>query len=131
MEKRNRISTQWLLLAILIFAGACTSQSENVVSPAKFSELMMEDNVLIVDVRTPEEYKSDRIEGAININIFDKDFKSRIEALDTAKTILVYCRSGRRSGKASKAFTKSGFSTIYDLKGGMVAWYSANMPVQR
>ncbi len=129
----NRIIRQsliWGLFAIILIAGSCSPASEYVVEPNRFSELMTQDSVLIVDVRTPGEYQAGRIEGAINIDFFDKDFTSKLEKLSKENKLLLYCKSGPRSGKAAKILAASGFGPIYDLKGGMIAWYAANMPVQ-
>ena len=60
---------------------------------------------------------------AKNINVLADDFKTQIqEALDPNKEVLVYCRSGSRSARASKVMQELGFKTIYDLDGGFLAW---------
>jgi len=75
-----------------------------------------------VDVRTPEECSAGMIEGAVNINFYDADFKDQISALDRDKTTMIYCRSGGRSGKAAEVLEELGFKVVYDLSGGYMNW---------
>jgi len=86
-----------------------------------FKELMTKKSI-IIDVRTPEEYKSGKIQKARNINVASFDFMNNVKQLDKTKDILVYCRSGVRGGRAAKMLTKLGFTNVYNLKGGIIAW---------
>jgi thioredoxin len=79
----------------------------------------------IIDVRTPEEFNAGNITQAQNINIYDADFESKIEALDKNTPIFVYCKSGGRSANASQLLQEKGFKKVYELKGGMMAWSNA------
>jgi phage shock protein E len=90
-----------------------------------FSDLVSQKKGQILDVRTPEEWESGTIEGATKMNFFDKDFNQQLENLDKTKPIYVYCKSGGRSGKAVKQLEKMGFTTIYNLLGGITAWNHA------
>lgn len=76
------------------------------------------DNNILIDVRTPGEFKRGSIENALNINYYDDNFIEQISKLDTTKTAFIFCQSGGRSGKSSKAFFKAGFKEVIDLKGG-------------
>lgn len=77
----------------------------------------------MVDVRTPEEYKSGYIGNAVNHNVMDSlAFLNTISALDKNKKILVYCKTGRRSGKALMMMKNIGFNKVYHLKGGITEW---------
>ena len=84
---------------------------------------MMDDNpdAIILDVRTPAEFASGHIEGAVNIPVetIGKEPPEGLSDLDA--TILVYCRSGNRSATASKALVSMGFSEVYDF-GGLNTW---------
>lgn len=79
-------------------------------------------DLLIIDVRTPEEWKEGSLPGTINIDVKADDFEQNIMKLDTSKTYLVHCRSGKRSTKAVGIMEKNGFSHIYHLDGGYLAW---------
>jgi rhodanese-related sulfurtransferase len=89
------------------------------------------ENEVIIDVRTPGEFESGHIQNAININVFDSNFKAQIEKLDKNEKVYVYCKIGSRSNKAAKILTESGFSQVYDLNGGIMSWQRANLPLEK
>ena len=72
-------------------------------------------NLIMLDVRTAEEYSSGNIPNSINIDVLSSDFKSKIELLDKNKEYLIYCRSGNRSAIASSIMATNGFIKIYNL----------------
>ncbi len=92
------------------------------ISPEKFKELMENENTTVLDVRAPEEEVEGTIPGAVLINIMDPSFPAEIDKLDKDKTYLVYCRSGNRSGKACGYMGSKGFTSLYNLDGGIRAW---------
>jgi rhodanese-related sulfurtransferase len=77
---------------------------------------------ILLDVRTKAEFENGSIPNAINVDINQKDFLSKMTTFDKTKPCLVYCRSGMRSVKACKALHQAGFVTLYNLKGGYLAW---------
>jgi len=79
-------------------------------------------DIQLIDVRTPGEYAEGYIEGAININFFDSDFNAQMAKWNKDKELYIYCRSGKRSGKAAKRLSDQGFTKIYDLQGGILNW---------
>jgi rhodanese-related sulfurtransferase len=82
----------------------------------------------IIDVRTPEEFKSGHIAGAINIDFYAEDFKTKISELARNKKYLVYCRSGNRSAQAAKIMLDLEFQEVYDMAGGITQWTSSGYP---
>lgn len=99
----------------------------SVITPAEFKEKSV--NQTIIDIRTPEEYANGHIDGAININLFDKTFYNQISKLDKSKPIYMYCRSGSRSRSASKKIANLGFENVYDLQGGIIYWARNNYKI--
>jgi phage shock protein E len=91
---------------------------------AEFREMMEQEGVVILDVRTPQETANGIIEGAIEADFNDRPvFKEFLDNLDPEQTYLVYCRSGRRSAKACQLMAKQkGATKLYNLKGGYLAW---------
>ena len=85
-------------------------------------EKLISEGAIIVDVRTPEEYSEGKIGDAMNIDYYSADFKKQAEALDKTKPVLVYCRSGGRSGKSAEILEEMGFTEIYNLEGGYMGW---------
>ncbi len=85
-------------------------------------EITSEDELIILDVRTTEEYTSEHIEGAMNIPL--QELQEKVGILDKNKIILVYCRSGARSLQASQILVDNGFTRINNMEGGIVAWHN-------
>ena len=93
------------------------------VEQHKFEKLMKKKNTYVVDVRTPEEYKSGFIGDAVNYNVMDSaTFINTISSLDKNKKYLLYCKSGRRSGNALILMKNMGFRKVHHLKGGVTQW---------
>lgn len=92
------------------------------ISPQEFQEKMNEENTIILDVRTDGEVAEGAIPGHKHIDINQPGFLSEVSKLDSDKTFLVYCRSGGRSGMACSLMAKNGFSNLYNMKGGVLAW---------
>lgn len=116
-----------IVLAVLMFGCSQSSVNEKEVVDASTFEQMMKDNdeAIILDVRTPEEFTGGHIPNAVLMNVYDDDFKIKIDNLDKTKTILVYCAAGVRSEKAAEILKGSGFKEVYHLKNGMKAWNEA------
>ena len=119
-----------LIFLILI---ACGSPKEKVSEPVllnseKFAEVIQnEPEILLIDVRTPQEYQNGFIEGAVNIDIRGENFEGKIKHFDRETPVAVYCAKGGRSGEASKILHDLGFKEVYDLEGGYTSW-SENTP---
>ena len=80
---------------------------------------------VVLDVRTPSEFASGHIAGAVNADFNADSFADDVAALDTAKTYLVYCRSGSRSASAVAYMKQQGFAKIYNMTGGVIQWSEA------
>jgi rhodanese-related sulfurtransferase len=79
-------------------------------------------DIQLIDVRTPKEYAEGHLTNSVNINFHDATFADDMNKLDKDKELYIYCRSGGRSGKASKQLEKMGFTRVYDLQGGIISW---------
>lgn len=78
-------------------------------------------NAVLLDVRTPAEFAAEKINGALNINIFNPGFTAAIAKMDKDKSYFVYCRSGNRSGQACNIMAKQGFTKLYNMAGGIIS----------
>ena len=117
------------LLTILGLTSACGQKNYEDVDVNGFAELIADSGVVILDVRTAAEYAEGHIQGAVLIDQGQSDFMEKAKAaLPTDKTIAVYCRSGRRSANAAGRLAGVGYKCV-NLKGGIIAWKDANMPV--
>ncbi|MCT4616910.1 MAG: rhodanese-like domain-containing protein [Candidatus Gracilibacteria bacterium] len=89
----------------------------------EFKKLIEEGNSVLIDIRMPIELmQTGIISGAQNIDSSSYDFQDKLEALDKNEKYLIYCRSGNRTGSVLKTMKQMGFSSVYDLKGGIIAW---------
>ena len=94
-----------------------------------FSEKISQAEVIILDVRTPEEFAEGYIEGAKNIDFYHADFESQITSLAKDVTYAIYCRSGKRSGHAIEMMRDAGFEDLFNLDGGIIDWAQTGMPL--
>jgi len=121
-----------VLVAALVTAGnvACkpTSSTSNISDiTVQESYNLIQDNLdntdfVIIDIRTPQEYADGYIERAINVDFYAADFEQQLDQLDKNEIYLVYCRSANRSGQAMPVFERLGFTTVYNMLGGIVQW---------
>ena len=117
-----------LLLAVLGLNTACSQNYEN-YDVKEFAKLIADSNVVILDVRKADEFAEGHIKGAVLIDQFQNDFVEQAQAkLPKDKIIAIYCRSGRRSASAAGKMADIGYKCV-NLKGGILAWKDANMPV--
>ena len=114
------------LVAILGLVGAlalagCSSSAGAVqtVDPQAFLQSASQGGTTVIDVRTPAEYAAGHLPGAINIDVESPTFAAEIGALDPSTAYAVYCHSGRRSALAADAMSQAGFTTVYNLDGGL------------
>ena len=134
------------LIIVLLFAGiGCigtddieisnNTQVSEPTSETEFTDISVEqakqmiDNneVFLLDVRTQEEFDEGYIEGAILIP--DYELESRLSEVPEDAKILVYCRSGRRSVDASNILIDAGYTDVYNMLGGINDWKDAEYPV--
>jgi len=95
-----------LLIPILIISTACAKTEK--INP----EVMIDNNTVLIDVRTKEEFKSGHLEKAINIPYTEIEEQIKSITKDNHKNIVVYCRSGRRSGIAQKTLMQMGYKNV-------------------
>jgi rhodanese-related sulfurtransferase len=133
-----------LLTSLLIIVGCKPSEKQSksaeIVEVASTTEASFEDisleeaknmisemsDLIVVDVRTPQEISQGKIDGALEIDFLNENFSSEINKLDKNKKYLLYCRSGNRSGQALQMMKENGFIWARNMMGGYSAWSSAN-----
>ena len=101
-----------------------TIQTNFLLSPQEF-ELKLNSlaNVQLIDIRTIEELaENGSIDGALNIDFYKDNFEVEINKLNKDLPVMLYCRSGGRSGEATQKLVAWGFTQVYDLSGGYNAW---------
>ena len=108
-------------LAGLCAIFGCSAKGFVSVEADEFAREIAKEGVQLVDVRTASEYADGHIPNAVNIDVLSSDFAEKIAALDKAKTLAIYCRSGRRSKAAAEQAVKLGFKVV-ELDGGVLSW---------
>lgn len=110
------IRKSFILSLFIIFIISCSNKGyKNINLKKAIKTINTSTNLILLDVRTAEEYSSGYIPNSINIDVLSSDFKSKIELLDKNKEYLIYCRSGNRSTIASSIMATNGFIKIYNL----------------
>ena len=119
--------TFWVLslLSISAFSSNVSNISQQELLEANSN------NLVIVDVRTPEEFQQGHVPNAINVPLSNIIDNPDILASSKEKPIVLYCRSGYRAGKAAEALQKNGHQNLRHLKGDMQAWLKAGLPVAK
>ena len=92
--------------------------------------LKLQPEIVILDVRTSEEFAQGHIPGAINLDFFAPDFAQKIKGYED-KSVLVHCASGGRSGQTISLIKDGKFAAIYHLKSGFTGWQAAGKKVVR
>lgn len=88
-------------------------------------------DAIVLDVRTPAEYQQARLPGAVNIDFYGPSLRAELEALDRDAPVLLYCRSGQRTGNLQPLLSELGFHDVIDIRGGLIAWVQAELPLER
>lgn len=155
MKIRNRTWWGSLVIAVLLSLSACNQTTVDADSqvadrePAETQEpvkqvakLIYEDigpeafqakigmaNSVLLDVRTPQEVSEGMLDGAMVLDYHWDQFGEALTKLDKEQTVLVYCRSGGRSGRTMTKLKEMGFPEVYNLAGGITAWKAAGLPI--
>jgi rhodanese-related sulfurtransferase len=125
----------WLLALGLALAscGGSTATAVGVteVVPDRAQQVIEEApaGLVVLDVRTPEEFAEGHLTGAVNVDFYAADFGDRLAELDPTLPYVLYCRSGNRSGTTAEMMTELGFEEVYEVDGGILAWAAAGHAV--
>lgn len=120
------------VFVLLLSALAVQAQKKTEMNSKEIYSLLKKDPKLIVlDVRTPEEFSAGHIKGAINIDVYQQNALTRINKLDRNANYVVYCRTKNRSGVVVEHMMKNGFKTIYHMMDGYSGWSQNKLPVEK
>lgn len=124
MNLHNILTTLSIVL-ITVFHSAAQVRTVTVHE----LEPLLDESLLLIDVRTDLEYDQGYIPGAVNINFFSKDFEARVSEFDRGRPVYLYCRTGHRSVTAAEKLISMGFREVYSLEGGILRWQRARKPL--
>lgn len=120
--KKNFILLSFVLFLVTFSCKNKEQEGVKLVTPEEMQNILETEDVQLVDVRTPEEYKEGHLKNSQNIDYNSSTFDEDIKKLDKTKPVILYCKSGKRSAKCSEKLIKAGFEKIYDLEGGITEW---------
>lgn len=132
-----------LLFALLLFVpAACggtttTPDAPAEVDPAELPQVVdvetvasIKDDpeVVLIDVREPEEYAAGHISEVTLMPM--GEVPQRLDEIPTDKTVIAYCRSGNRSGQVMQFLQQQGYDNVHNMEGGIIAWEQAGLPIE-
>lgn len=126
----------FLALAIILafmFGGAFSSRLRGFrsIDPLEAVRLINHEDGLLLDVREDSEYQGGHVNDSLHIPLRSLGQRVNDLAKYREKPIIVACQSGMRSSQACGVLRKEGFETVYNLKGGVMAWQNAGMPLAK
>ena len=111
----------FLGLSLILLATACTSGARNQpftnIYPGNLSEILDKPDLVIIDVRTPSEWKGGTVDVALLLNLHDRDFPDHIRQLSRDNPYLIYCNTGNRSQVVSRFMVREGFTRVFNYAG--------------
>jgi len=134
-----KLRTLTLLFAVMLAAcggsstATATATAEiQLVSASDAATVLNEraQEVVLLDVRTPEEFNEVRVPGSVNVDFNAADFASQLDTLAKDVPYVVYCRSGNRSSQTMNIMRELGFLEVWDVDGGIISWNEAGLPLE-
>ncbi len=132
-----RLMVSFLVTALILltYTSAAKASGLLTISPKQASALIRTEkgnpDFVILDIRTPAEYKAGHLEDAALLDYYSKDFLKKMRALDKSKTYLIYCRSANRSTRALGLVKDMGFASLYNMDRGIIGWGQNGFPIVR
>jgi len=122
------------LLAIIVMLIASEIQQRlsrvKEVSPAEATRLLNHENAIMIDMRTDKDYRDGHIANALNVPTGNTDIPASLNKY-RERPVVVYCQRGNRSIAFCNKLSKQGFASVYNLKGGVLAWQKAELPLTK
>lgn len=116
MKNINKFFILSIFIIFVVLFTSCSNKGYSNINLKKaIKTINNSTNLMLLDVRTAEEYSTGNIPNSINVDVLSPDFKLKIDLLDKNKEYLVYCRSGNRAAIASSIMATNGFVKIYNL----------------
>jgi phage shock protein E len=131
MKSLSYFLAVFLLSVVSLFAEPATAAPKNVTVNEAEKLIKADPKVVVLDVRTPEEFKAGHIAGATNIDFNGDNFEKQIAGLDKSKTYVVHCAAGGRSAQACKVIEQVKLPNVYHMNEGLKTWEKAGKPVEK
>lgn len=119
-----------LVISVLLVVTCAPVAERGDVTARELAEMLRKDtSIILVDVRTPEEYQQGHIKAARLMDFYSAEFHAQLQTLPKEKSIVLYCRSGRRSAEAAKFLASIGYSRVLNMLGGIIQWKKDRQPL--
>ncbi|MFM9984394.1 MAG: rhodanese-like domain-containing protein [Flavobacteriales bacterium] len=130
--KHTLIIAMSFVLALFSCSDTKSQDSKSDLTAQEFAaQIKNSPNGIVLDVRTPGEFSGGHLANALNIDWNGNNFDTEVKKLDKNKPLFVYCKGGGRSASAADRLRALGFTKVYELAGGILAWEAAKMPVEK
>lgn len=118
-----------LIAGFALLASRPTTSAAKDISPAEYQTEFGAANAkhLLLDVRTPDEFATGHIQGAVNISV--ETLENHLSEVPRDQPVVIYCRSGNRSAQAAQILAQAGYTDLYDM-GGLNDWTALGFPVE-
>jgi len=136
----NFINNHWdlftalIIILVLLFASTLVNTIRGIkqIGPAEATRLINHEDALVLDVREDKEFAGGHIINSLHIPMAKvQDQLTKKLSKHKSSPIIVSCRSGARSNSVCGVLKKNGFENVANLKGGLIAWQNANMPINK
>jgi len=122
-----------IAILVMLIGGELRQRLSGVseVGPVEATRMLNHDNAVMIDMREDKEYREGHIVNAIHLPASRQDnYTAKLEKY-REQPLIVYCRSGQRSTAICNKLRKQGFEAVYNLKGGVLAWQKAELPLEK
>lgn len=133
------LGNHWMMASALLVVSVLLIQDlveslfrkHKLISTTSAVALLNAEGTLVVDVREPQEFAEGHIEDARHMPLGKLEERISELAQNKDTPIIVTCQQGTRSSQACKTLTKHGFSQVYEMRGGMLAWGDSHFPITK
>ncbi|WP_373538359.1 rhodanese-like domain-containing protein [Chamaesiphon sp.] len=123
------VSIPFIVIINRVIVSATIDRTTDNITPQIAAQLIQQQSnkrsLVILDVRTPQEYANGHLDRAVNVDFYRPEFRQAIDRLERQKTYLIYCHSGVRSSRSIHLMRAMGFKQVYNLEGGIRRWQQA------
>lgn len=120
-----------VFLFLVSFATQAQTDPKHLLPQQAAQWLEADKKVVVLDVRTPTEFRTGHLRNAVNVDYRAPDFEQQVAKLDRSTPYLLHCAVGGRSTKALTVLQRLGFRDVRHLDGGIQAWQNAKLPVMK
>jgi phage shock protein E len=129
MTAASMIAVVTLLFSAIAASVCLAGEPKNISSTQAKALLAQDKKIVLLDVRTPEEYGQAHLHGALLIPL--GELEKRVREIPRDRPLLVYCAVGGRSVSAAGFLAAHGYREIYQMSDGLVGWYKNGYPIDK